>query len=125
MTQRIYERITTGHPHTSVRDYEAKRYFVYTLSDAAGAPLYVGRSCDVASRIKAHFSDATASPYGPRDSAFKASWVYDIRSVTMDGPFNWDGAVAEERRQIKSKLPRGNRTGMPRAHQLAAREIAS
>jgi predicted GIY-YIG superfamily endonuclease len=119
MTQRIYERITTGHPHTSVRDYEAKRYFVYTLADEAGAPLYVGRSCDVASRIKAHIADAAHSPYGPRDSAFKASWVFDIRSVTMNGPYTWDGAVAEERRQIKSKLPRGNRTGMPRAHQLA------
>ena len=125
MTQPTYERITTGHKRTRDVDRVSSKYFVYTLSDAEGAPIYVGRSCNVAARIKAHIDDARHSPYGPRDAAFKASWVRDIRTVSMDGPFTWDEAVAEERRQIKSKLPRGNRTGMPRAHQLAAREIAS
>lgn len=101
MTQFTYrEPITTGRgiPRPPI-DYEARRYFVYTLSDAAGAPVYVGRSCNVASRIKAHST---------------TDWITDVRSVSMVGPFTWDEVCAEEYRQIRTKLPRANRTGMPK-----------
>jgi hypothetical protein len=115
MTQRTYERITTG-PEGPRRpiDYEARKYFVYTLSDADGVPVYVGRSNNVAARIRAHFSAAICSPRGDEDTAFMASWVRDVRSVSMVGPFVWDEVVAEERRQIKAKMPRGNRCGVPK-----------
>jgi predicted GIY-YIG superfamily endonuclease len=80
-------------------DRKARRYFVYTLSDAAGAPVYIGRSCNVAQRIRAHAS---------------TDWIADVRDVSMVGPFTWDEACAEEYRQIRAKLPRENRTGMPK-----------
>jgi predicted GIY-YIG superfamily endonuclease len=101
MHQSTYrEPITTGRgiPRAEL-DREARRYFVYTLSDAAGTPIYVGRSCNVAGRIRAHASTA---------------WISDVRDVSMVGPFTWDEACAEEFRQIRTKLPRENRTGMPK-----------
>lgn len=98
--------ITTGRKHTNPVDFAAKKFFVYTLSDARGVPLYVGRSCDVAGRIKAHYRESTIQRGGK--ASFKSTWVPDVRSVSMDGPFVWDEAVAEERRQIKAKRPRGN-----------------
>jgi predicted GIY-YIG superfamily endonuclease len=102
MTQRIYEPITTGPGPYNMRkriDPTARRYFVYTLSDAAGAPVYIGRSCNVAGRLRAHRS---------------TDWISDVRDVSMVGPFTWDEACAEEFRQIRAKLPRENRTGMPK-----------
>lgn len=104
-----YEPITTGRGVTRPPiDHEARRYFVYTLSADDGEPLYVGRSCNVAERLRAHISDAT-STWAP--NAFKATWVPDVRHVTMDGPFTWKQACREEYRQIQEKQPRGNRTG--------------
>jgi predicted GIY-YIG superfamily endonuclease len=108
---RYADSITTGFKKGPV-DRDSVRNFVYTLSDADGAPVYVGRSSNVAARIKAHISNAT-NPHD-KDAAFTAGWLRDVRSVSMVGPFNWDDAVAEERRQIKTKMPRGNRCGVPK-----------
>jgi predicted GIY-YIG superfamily endonuclease len=94
----------------SIPDPEARRYFVYTLTDADGDPVYVGRSCNVGERIRAHYSE-TENPYTAAGKA-KAIWLPDVRSVSMVGPFTWDEAVKEEGRQIRSKRPRGNRTHM-------------
>jgi len=98
-------------------DPAAARYFVYSLLDAEGAPVYIGRSCNVANRIRAHYSDAT-HPNDP-NAAVKAEWLRDVRSLSMVGPFTWGGAVAEERRQIERSQPRGNRDLTARDHRPA------
>lgn len=84
----------------------AKRYFIYYLLDASGAPLYIGRSSDVPGRIRSHVYEATrgTTEAGKR----KATWLPDVRSLTMSGPFTWDEAIAEERRLIELEQPRGN-----------------
>lgn len=101
MTAPTYQPITTGHPRKNDIDYVSRKFFVYTLSDAAGDPVYVGRSQKVTERLKSYERTGVA-------------WFRDVRSVSMDGPFTWDEAVAEERRQIKAKLPRANQMHMPR-----------
>ena len=87
-------------------DRGAVRYFVYTLRDDSGAALYVGRSCNVANRIRGHVSEARHQ-YS-ETSVRKALWLVDVRSVTMTGPYAWDEAVMEERRQIELAQPPGN-----------------
>lgn len=102
--------ITTGghrRPKPPV-DKEARLWFIYSLDDAAGVPIYVGRSVNVAARIRGHDYEArTVAPY-------KAEWLPDVRGVSMTGPYTYDQAVREERRQIKTLGPRGNRTGVPK-----------
>lgn len=88
-------------------DRTVSRYFVYRLYDAAGQVVYIGRSCNVAKRIRAHVSDAKHYCEPARQS--KAEWVHDIRDVSMRGPFTWDEAVREERAEIECFQPRGNR----------------
>lgn len=90
------------------------RYFVYRLHDADGVVLYVGRSCNVAGRIRSHNSDATHQ-FSP-DSARKALWFVDCRSVSMFGPFDWDGAVEAERLEIMRLAPVGNIQHTERDH---------
>jgi excinuclease UvrABC nuclease subunit len=87
-------------------DRATRRYYVYFLSDAAGAVIYVGRSQNVAKRLIGHYSDASNpdTVEAPR----KALWLMDVRTVSMIGPFAWDQAVAEERRHIEQLQPFGN-----------------
>ncbi len=94
-------------------DRTAVRYFVYTLADADGKPVYIGRSCNVAARIKAHASGG-------------AEWVTGVRSVSMIGPFTWDDAVREERAAIERSQPRANKALTARDHRpaIAARSTA-
>ena len=87
-------------------DAKAVRYFVYRLHDAAGAVLYVGRSCNVKARIRAHLSDAQSSM---PEFNHKREWVYNVRRVSMVGPFTWDDACRVERAEIEAHQPRGNR----------------
>lgn len=91
-------------------DRAARRYFVYTLADAAGDPVYVGRSCNVAQRLNAHYFNA-AHPHNVKARSL-AEWLFDARHVSMVGPYTWDEAVDEERRQIREKRPPGNRIGL-------------
>ncbi|MBO9524306.1 MAG: hypothetical protein J7518_22440 [Nocardioidaceae bacterium] len=84
-------------------DREAVRYFVYRVHDAEGVVLYVGRSCNVAARLKAHHRTLTHP--GQRS----ASWILDGRSVSMVGPFTWDRACVVERAEIEKFQPVGNR----------------
>jgi len=100
-------------------DREAKRYFVYRLHDEHGLVLYVGRSCNVAARIRAHKSDA-----GRHDGALKALWFVDVRRVSMFGPLKWDESVVAERREIESLQPTGNRTFTTRDHVPSRRQRA-
>lgn len=86
-------------------DREAKRYFVYRLNGADGSPVYIGRSCNVAARLRAHYGNAT---HPVEATAKKAAWLFDARSVSMTGPYTWDQAVREERRQIEAHEPPGN-----------------
>lgn len=86
-------------------DRNAVRHFIYRLHDANGVVLYVGRSCNVAQRIRGHVSEAChESPKAIR----KALWLGDVRGVTMFGPFSWDDAVREERAEIERLTPYGN-----------------
>jgi excinuclease UvrABC nuclease subunit len=85
---------TGGDPGPAV-DHAAVRHFVYRLHGADGDVIYVGRSCEVAKRIRAH------------KYAGKA-WLTDVRSVSMFGPMSWDEAVAAERREIARLQPPGN-----------------
>lgn len=105
-------------------DRMALRYFVYRLHDEAGAALYVGRSCDPVARIRAHHSDAASSYI--EDAARKALWFFDVRSVSMIGPFTWDKAVRVERDEIERLQPCGNRdlTTRDRRPAIASRSAA-
>lgn len=102
-------------PEEPTIDREAVRYFVYRLHDASGAVIYVGRSCDVARRIRAHAS------YPVR------SWITDARDVSMFGPMTWDEAVRAERAEIGRLQPRGNEALTTRDHRpgVARRSVQS
>lgn len=103
--------------NTNVDD---SRYFVYRLHDEAGRILYIGRSCNVAGRIKSHASDLKRKP-----------WMRDARRVSMVGPFVWLAAVAAEREEIETHQPVGNIAHTERDHRpavasrVAARRAAS
>lgn len=93
--------------YSSSTDLETPRYFVYRLHDAAGRILYIGRSCNVAGRIKSHAEDA------------RKPWMKDARRVSMVGPFNWQGAVDTERDEIETHQPVGNIAHTERDHRRA------
>lgn len=101
-------------------DKDTARYFVYFLRDADGVPVYIGRSCDVAARIRAHHANID-HPGIPEDR--RTTWLLDCRSVSMLGPFTWDEAVARERAEIERHQPRANRdlTARDRRPAVAAR----
>lgn len=106
-------------------DRQARRYFVYELRGADDRPLYVGRSCNVAARLRSHHASATAT-YGQAFELAKREWLFDVRSVAMEGPFTWDAAVARERSSIERHQPRGNRAMTARDHRPGvARRSAS
>lgn len=88
-------------------DREASRYFIYRVLDAAGEPIYIGRSCDVRARLRSHYSEAT-HPHSPAAREAK-SWIFDARSLSMLGPFTWGQACGVERAEIEQHQPRGNR----------------
>lgn len=87
-------------------DRVAQRYFLYVLSDAKGEVLYVGRSADVAARLRNHYYEA--SNPDTTQSLPKALWLMDVRRVDMAGPFTWDEAVTRERHLIEQEQPPGN-----------------
>lgn len=87
-------------------DRSLVRYFVYTVSDADGVPLYIGRSCNVRQRLMAHHGNL--SHCGVPDE-LKPKWLLEARSVSLVGPFAWRKACDEERRLIELHQPRGNR----------------
>lgn len=96
------------------------RYFVYTLIDAGGEPVYVGRSHNVRQRLANHASVAMAHPHGTK------AWVLDVRHISLAGPFDWDQAVKEERAAIERLQPRANRslTARDRRPAVAARSAS-
>lgn len=85
-------------------DRKVQRYFVYTLSDEAGAPVYVGRSANVAKRIAQHHRSIEHHKPHERPS----TWLLDVRSVSMTGPHNWDRACQVEKDTIARLDPRAN-----------------
>lgn len=87
-------------------DRKAVRYFVYRLHDAEERIVYIGRSCDVRQRLRAHYGNATSKFNG---SAERTSWLFACRRVSMVGPFTWEEACKVERREIEAHQPRGNR----------------
>lgn len=86
-------------------DPTLSRYFVYQLRDEQGTPIYVGRSCDVAARLRSHYSKLTHR----FENTPRPTWLVDARSVAMVGPYTWDEACRVERAQIEAYQPRGNR----------------
>lgn len=86
---------------------DAVRNFVYFLLDGHGIPVYIGRSCDVKARIRAHHANATCD-YNA-EVRERAAWFFDVRSVSMVGPFDWDAAIKRERAEIERHQPCGNR----------------
>lgn len=80
--------------------------FVYYLLGADHKPRYVGRSSDVARRIREHSYHAS-HPENPIHT-HKSTWFFDVRSVSMVGPLPYARAVALERQQIEVINPRGN-----------------
>lgn len=70
--------------------------YVYRLHGAGGEVIYVGRSVDVALRIRKH------------NSFPRKPWIEDVRSVSMFGPLSRDEAIAAERREISRLQPPGN-----------------
>lgn len=99
-------------------DPEVVRYFVYFLCDADGIPVYIGRSCNVPQRIRAHHAKASSLTEG-WDTYRARDWFFDVRSVDMVGPFNWRDVVKRERAEIERHQPRGNRDLTARDHRPA------
>lgn len=90
-------------PHAQSNE---RRFFVYFLSDEAGEVLYIGRSVNVANRLRGHLSDA--SNPDTKEAPRKAMWFADVRKVDVIGPFDWAEAVAQERQIIEDRQPFGN-----------------
>lgn len=100
---RAYRRRKVRRPDI---DPQAVRYMVYRLHDEAGEIVYVGRSCDVTQRLRAHHAEASGNP-DPRRNR-KASWFFRVRRVSMRGPYTWDEACRVEREEIEAHQPVGN-----------------
>lgn len=77
-------------------DKTAEKHFVYWLYDASGACLYIGRSCNVRARLKAHYLYTGTG------------WFPQVRRLHMIGPFTWDQAIAEEAAAIRNAQPPHN-----------------
>jgi len=88
-----------------VANADQPAFFVYYLHGDDGDTLYVGRSGNVARRIRQHhFQAVTGGPLYWR----KGTWLFAVRSVSMIGPFTWDWAIATERSEITRLQPVGN-----------------
>jgi predicted GIY-YIG superfamily endonuclease len=117
-TNRLTGRSRTWHARPDL-DRTAVRYFVYFLCDASGKAIYIGRSCNVPARIRSHHAEA-AHESETYDRYLKREWFFDVRSVSLAGPFTWDDAVKRERAEIELHQPRGNRD-LTVAYRSAAR----
>lgn len=92
--------VTTG-PGYGARapiDHAAQRYHVYHLYDAAGALLYVGRSCQPLQRLRAHHKSA--------------EWAARVAQIEGHGPYTWAEAVRHEREDILRMRPPHNVDGV-------------
>ncbi len=109
--------------HAAAFDPTAERYFVYTALDSRGRALYIGRSCNVAARLRSHHS--TLNHQGVPDR-LKAKWILEARDLRLIGPFTWKEAVRVEREQIEHYQPTGNRdlTARDRRPAVAARSAS-
>ena len=100
----------------SAPNRSGRRFFVYFLSGEGGELLYIGRSCQPVTRIRAHLSDA--SNPDTMESTRKALWLMDVRRVDMIGPFHFGEATIRERELIRFAQPHGNLVMNPRARAL-------
>ncbi len=71
---------------------------VYIFRDAAGRPLYVGKSISIRSRARAHFAPSTQ----------RAAWTAHARIVDYRATCSELGALITENRLIKELRPPGN-----------------
>ena len=71
---------------------------VYIFRDAAGRPLYVGKSVSIRSRARAHFAPSTQ----------RAAWTQHARIVDYRATCSELGALIVENRLIKELRPPGN-----------------
>jgi len=79
----------------------SNRVFMYTLFDGDGDVLYVGRSSNVANRLRQHDKECQVNPV-------KAAWFYRTRSLSLSGPYTPDLSIRVERRRIEELQPAGN-----------------
>jgi predicted GIY-YIG superfamily endonuclease len=77
-------------------DLTEVRYFIYWLYDADGQVVYIGRSCDPISRLRAHHTTG-------------AEWAPRVVQIEWRGPFTWPEACKRERDAIDRAQPPGNR----------------
>jgi excinuclease UvrABC nuclease subunit len=85
----------------------SNRVFMYTLYDGDGDVLYVGRSSNVANRLRQHHKESLVRPE-------KAEWFFRTRGIKLSGPYTHDLSLRVERRRIESLLPPGNIAYTPR-----------
>lgn len=88
---------------------KAGGHYVYTLLDGEGVPIYVGRTANVATRIRGHYSEARGnSTPGQR----KAEWFFRTRSLLITGPYTYDMSYRIECGRIEHLKPIGNIRGV-------------
>lgn len=79
-------------------DPNARRYHVYHLYDAAGALLYIGRSCEPLKRLRSHIS--------------LTDWAVRVAEIEGHGPYAWAEVVRREREDILRLRPLHNIDGI-------------
>lgn len=83
-------------PRRAPLDPTVRRFYLYSLTDADGEPVYIGRSCDPVARLRAHHSSG-------------AWWTPEVVGMDVWGPYTWGRAVEVEAEVIRRERPRGNR----------------
>jgi DNA polymerase-3 subunit epsilon len=78
---------------------------VYVFRDADGRPLYVGKSINVRTRARSHFTQAAREPGGP------AAWTAHAEHVDHEATNSELGALVLESRLIRALKPPGNVQG--------------
>lgn len=76
-------------------DREARRYYIYRLTAADGACLYIGRSCQPLTRLRQH--------HGLTD------WASSVVGIDAWGPYVWREACDRERDAVYLYKPQHNR----------------
>ena len=71
---------------------------VYVVRNAEGQPLYVGKSTDVRTRVRAHFAPSSPS----------TAWTLQAETVDCEATASELGALVLERRLIRRLRPPGN-----------------
>lgn len=97
-------------------DLTTAKYYVYFLNDADGNAVYIGRSVDPKSRLRAHERNQGNPNGGFYDTS---SWYPLVDHMEVVGPFPWDEAVAVEREEIGKHQPPANRDLTARDHRPA------